>query len=183
MSSCQALERCSNCRGAKWTEFMGEVMDGIGKSANCTVIRSRETPKKDNPSSEYLNIDAFFFDNRDYDIPDQLNIYRDPLVLPEAIIELENSFDTGKIIYCAWKLICVRAPTKVLICYQKNKDSAFQLARKLDGVINNGNLMKGEVCELLLIVGDESASEQTEWKDYFSIFKWDNDKFSLAEND
>jgi hypothetical protein len=104
------------------------------------------------------------------------------LILPSAIVELENSYDNDKIAYCLWKLACIRSPIRVLICYQKGKDAIASLVRHLEVVIWQGSLLKGDSSVLLLIVGDGTKGEGYEWGDYFSIFEWRNDKLSKVEH-
>ena len=174
---CKAIEDQSDCQGEQWTEFMGKVLDIVGEKMNCYVARSRLSSKKED-SHEYLDIDAFFIDNRYYDL---LSDDEDPLTLPSAIVELENSYDNDKIAYCLWKLACIRSPIRVLICYQKGKEAIASLVRHLEKVIWQGGLLKGDSSDLLLIVGDGTKGEGYEWGDYFSIFEWRNDKLSQVE--
>jgi hypothetical protein len=94
-----------------WTRSIGIVMDKIGENLHCGVSRKR-VEIQNQESEEYLNIDFMFFDKRDYD--------SDRSVLPRTVVEHENSFDKNKIEYCLWKILCVRSPIKVLICYQRN---------------------------------------------------------------
>ena len=175
---CRYLEDQSECEGEQWTEFMGKVLDMVGEKMNCYVARSRLSSKKQD-SHEYMDIDAFFIDNRDYDL---LSDDEDPLILPSAIVELENSYDNDKIAYCLWKLACIRSPIRVLICYQKGKEAIASLVRHLEDVIWQGSLLKGDSSDLLLIVGDGTKGEGYEWGDYFSIFEWRNDKWSQVEH-
>lgn len=97
----------------KWTRSIGIVMDKIGENLHCGVSR-RRAEMQSHVSGEYLNIDFMFFDKRDY------NSGRS--VLPRAVVEHENAFNKNKIEYSLWKILCVRSPIKVLICYQRNAD-------------------------------------------------------------
>ena len=178
MDGCKAIEDQSDCQGEQWTEFMGKVLDIVGEKMNCYVARSRLSSKKE-VSHEYMDIDAFFIDNRDYDL---LSDDEDPLTLPSAIVELENSYDNDKIAYCLWKLACIRSPIRVLICYQKGKEAIASLVRRLEDVIWQGGLLKCDSSDLLLIVGDGTKGEGYDWRDYFSIFDWRNDKWSQVEH-
>ena len=159
-------------KDSEWTKFMGEVIDEVAKEMGCEVTRRR--PGDKDRSGEYLNIDAFFVDKAAFENkPPEY----DPFVLPLAVVELENSDEVNKITYCLWKILCIRAPIRVLICYQSNNVKIKELRQQLERVIQNGGLMKKDNGDLLVIIGDESKKE---WKSYFdeffSVFMWQNDK-------
>jgi hypothetical protein len=182
----------------EWTEFMGAVMDDIGKNMGCKVIRRRETTNHKKPadmtederlkefenfkkgywekSSEYLNIDAVFIDESEYGlhIKGAKGIQYGPYALPEAVVELENNWDVDRICYCMWKVICVRAPVRVLICYQKNAKMVNGLKQRLEDIIWGSSLMKGTDGDLFVIVGTETM-QQKNWPEYFSVFEWRHD--------
>lgn len=181
-------------KDAEWTEFMGKAMDEIGKKMNCHVIRKREeiTEKalkgmtvseqleefekwRKNLlaiSREYFNIDAVFVDRAEHDLHSGGPGYG-PFVLPVAVAELENQYDPDKISYCLWKLLCVRAPVRALICYQQSTEKVRDLERRLEKVIWEGSLMKGTDGDLLVIIGNEDTEETL--PDYFSAFEWRHD--------
>ncbi len=129
---------------------------------------------------EYLNIDAFYFDNSEYDLPVGIGDEEDPFVLPTAVVELENSLETNKIKYCAWKLLCVRSQIRVLVCYQKGVDNVTSLVKHLENVIWQKGLMKHDAGDLLVIIGNDKKSDSG-WEDYYSIFEWRNDKLEKIE--
>ncbi len=74
----------------QWTEFLGKIMDEVGKKKKCNVVRRRIEPEDKKLSGEYLNIDVLFIDDAEYDLS---NEGRDPFVLPRAVVELENKWD------------------------------------------------------------------------------------------
>lgn len=163
----------------EWTKFMGKVINEVGKKTNCYVAMRRKDSEKDEYSGEYLNIDAVFIDNREYN---DWNIKDwDPPVLPSAVVELENDYDYGKITYCLWKILCVRAPVRVLICYQGEIDDIASLRKHLEDVIWQGSLMKDTDGDLLVIIGDDSRGNQSEWSEYFNMFEWQNDRLGKIE--
>ena len=114
MKACKEFEDQSDCEGEQWTEFMGRILDVVGQWMNCVVVRSRQKSIKEDPSGEYLDIDAFYLDKADYDLPIGIGDDEDPFVLPAAVVELENSLDFNQITYCLWKTLCVRAPNPSL---------------------------------------------------------------------
>ena len=70
----------------------------------------------------------------------------------------------------------------MLICYQRNNEDIDILRQHLEDVIWQGSLMKGSDSDLLIIIGDESVSEDTAWKDYFKYFEWRNDSLIEIKN-
>ena len=159
---------------SEWTSFMQEVMDAVAKEMKCEVTQKR--PEDKARSGEYLNIDAFLVDKEAFNSKNKLTGY-DPFVLPRAVVELENKPDVNKISYCLWKILCIRAPIRVLICYQGDSIKVQKLKERLEEVIQDGGLMKGATGELLVIIGNESVKK---WKSYFkgflSVFEWRNDR-------
>ena len=164
------------------TEFMRGVMDDVGEKMNCHVARLR--PENKELSGEYLNIDAVFIDRSEYDLIKNEREW-DPFVLPRAVVELENSYNIKKISYCLWKILCVRAPIRALICYQRNTDKVTTLKQHLENVIWQGSLMKGTDGDLLVIIGDDQKFKKSKslppWGEYFSVFEWRNDRLEKIE--
>jgi len=178
--ACRYLEKQSDCEGEQWTEFMGRILDVVGDKMNCVCVRSRQKSTKENPSGEYLDIDAFYFDKADYDLPVGIGDDEDPFVLPAAVVELENSLDVNKIAYCLWKILCVRAPIRSLVCYQKGMDNVTSLAKHLEDIIWQRGLLKGGDGDLLVIVGNDKKGD-SDWEDYFNVFEWRGDRLERVE--
>ena len=166
----------------KLTAFMQDVMDEVGEKMNCYVVRKRPGDKEQ--SREYLNLDAIFFDRTEYDLAKDKSW--NPFVIPRVVVELENDYKIHKISYCLWKILCVRAPTRVLICYQKDKNRVATLRQHLEKLIWQGSLMKGDEGDLLVIIGDDSFAvsktlSTTYFGDYYYVFEWRDDKLANAE--
>jgi len=138
LQTCSDLEDQSKCEGEQWMKFIGKVLDVVGDKINCIVIRNR--PKS--TQKEYLDIFALYLDKKDYDLQIGMSGHEDPLALPRAVIELENNFDINKIAYCLWKILCVRAPIRVLICYQAGLDLVISLTKHLEEIIWQRGLLK-----------------------------------------
>jgi len=170
------LEEQSDCEGEQWMKFMGMVLDVVGQKMNCIVTRNRQksTPKK------HLDIFAFYFDKSDYDLQIGMSDHEDPFVLPSAVVELENSLDINKIIYCAWKILCVCSPIRALICYQKGMDKIISLSKHLEDVIWQRGLLKRDEGDLLVIIGNGKKNE-SEWEDFFNVFEWRNNRLEKIE--
>jgi hypothetical protein len=146
---------------------------------NCRVVRRRQKLKDKKLSGEYLNIDAVFIDDAEYDLSGE---ERDPFALPRAIVELENSYDPWKISYCLWKILCVRSPIRVIVCLQKGKHKVAALKQKLEDVIWQGSLTKGTDGDLFVIIGDDSlARTKAPWRDYFTVYEWRNERLEKIE--
>lgn len=172
-----------DCKDSEWTEFMGMVMDEIGKKANCHVIRKKQDKRE---SGEYFNIDAVFVEIAEYPPNWRVGEYEyDPFVLPVAAAELENQYDQRKISYCLWKLLCVRAPIRALICYQRSNEEVEDLKKQLEKVVWEGSLMKGSDGDLLVIVGNDGIekkwSSPGRFRSYFRAFEWRHDSLEVVE--
>jgi hypothetical protein len=153
----------------KWTEFMGEVFDDVAKKMNCHAARRRPGDKED--SGEYLGIDAVFIDKSEYGSMEES---WNPSGLPCAVVEHENRYAPKIISYALWKILCVRASIRVLICYQDNKRNVNSLKEKLEDDIWQGSLMKGTNADLLVIIGN-SVEEDQPWSVYFTVYEWRSD--------
>jgi len=179
VSKHQEYPKDKKWKDPEWTRFMKEVMGRVGEEMNCEVARIR--PENKEESGEYLTIDAFFIDKAAYD-PRQKYDKWDPFVLPRAVVELENKYyDSEKISYCLWKILCIRAPIRVLICYQKGADKVTTLKQHLEDVIWQGSLMKGTDGDLLVIIGDDDLVDEASWEEYFNVFEWRNDRLEKIE--
>lgn len=187
-----------------WTNFMGEVMDEVGRNMGCKVVRRRETlsekqledmtPEEKEvalanfakgyweESREYLNIDAVFINESEYGLHTwgAKGIQYGPFALPEAVAELENDWEVNKICYCLWKILCIRASVRVLVCYQRNEEMINSLRQRLENVIWASSLMKGTDGDLLAIIGQEDMQMKT-WSEYFSVFEWRHDSLEKVE--
>lgn len=177
-SKYQKYPKDKEWRDPEWTEFMRDVMDGVGKKMNCYVARLR--PGNKEFSGEYFNIDAVFIDNAEYDLIKEGSKW-DPFVLPRAVVELENDYNFGEISYCLWKILCIRAPIRVLICSQKGGEKVEALKRHLESVIWQGSLVKGTEGDLLIIIGDDSTGDEVSLGEFFNVFEWRNDRLEKIE--
>jgi len=148
---------------------MERVMELVADSVDCEVAELK--PHRPEESGEHLGIDAMFFDRAEYERVARDDQW-DPLVIPKTVVELENRYDHEKIKYCLWKVLCIRAPLKVLICYQDTGQKVQDLTGILETVIWEGNLMEDSNSDLLIVVGDDSKGEETPWRQYFRVFEW-----------
>ena len=180
IQSCRYLEDQSKCESEQWAEFMGKVLDVVGQKMNCIVIRNRKKSTPKNHIGVYLDIYAFYFDKADYDLPIGMSDYEDPFSLPNVVVELEKSLDINKITYCAWKILCVRAPIRVLICYQKGKDKILSLVKHLEEIIWQRGLLKDDNGDFFVIIGNDKKGE-SDWEDFFSIFEWRSERMEKIE--
>ena len=171
-----------------WTKFMNSVMEDVGNRLNCRVAQWKDAREE---SYEYLHIDAFFINKSAKSILRGKSEYDDPFVLPEAVAELENDDDPNKIVYCLWKVLCVRSPIRALVCYQEGANRVSELKRYLEEVVLEGELMKGEKGSLYVIIGDESKTKEMKdgkyiWRskplaNVFHVYEWKDRKFVSVE--
>jgi len=166
--------------GGEWTSFIvSRVIGAVGEDFGCYVVSRGK--QKAGESGEYLNIDALFLDESVAPILyNAKSEYDDPRILPKAAIEHENLYDPDKISYCLWKILCVRAVVRVLICYQKNESKVGELKRLLEKIIRAGELMEGEDGDLLVIIANEKNGGKP-FEEYFSVFEWRNDRLEEIE--
>ena len=170
------LEHQSAVKGdPAWTKFMQKVFDAVGDKTKCYVVMRRKKPKE--YSGEYLNIDAMFIANRAY--VGWTSKEWDPPVLPSVVVEHENLDIRGKIRYCLWKILSIRAPLRVLICYQNRTNHIASLKTYLEKVIWKRGLMKETDGDLLIVIGDGSKEgNEWDWHEYYNIFEWRNDRLA-----
>ncbi len=159
----------------RWTEIVSQVMDKIGEGLYCGVAGRKSDTSRQEESEEYLTIDFMFFNKKDYN--------EDKSVLPLAVVEHENNPTPKKIEYCLWKILCVRSSLRVLICYQPDANKIESLRRYLEVCLWEGNLMKGDNGDLLIIIGDESIDNKkdSEWDEYFQVFEWRSDSLKVSK--
>jgi hypothetical protein len=55
------------------------------------------------------------------------------------------------------------------------------LAKHLEDIIWQRGLMKHDIGDLLIIIGNDRKGE-SDWEDYFTIFEWRNDKLEKIED-
>lgn len=159
----------------QWTEFIGKTMDAVADSFDCRLARRRPASAGPGESGEHLGIDHTFFSGRDAKRLNFNRYGRDPLALPSAVVESENGYDIDRISYCLWKTTCLRAPLKVLVCYQKGTKKVEQLQKHLEDVLREGLLADKGSGQVLVIIGDDSLPEAITWKQYFGAFLWEGD--------
>jgi len=147
-----------------WTAGMMTILDKVGKELACEVIRIKPEAINKEDSGEYLTIDVMFFDEKE----------SDEYILPRVVIEHENMENIDKIKYCLWKILCVRSPVRVLICYQDGEEKVEILRKHLENIIWKGSLMKGDSGDLIVLIGNEIETDY--WGEYFKTFEWRNDR-------
>jgi hypothetical protein len=189
---------------SEWTKFMGEVMEGIAERMNCPVthlgpgqklsedmteaeytVAAKNFSEKGyyKESREWFDIDAVFVEKTKWGqyLRGAKGVQYGPLALPAAVAELENNPSPDKIRYCLWKVCCIRAPVRVLVCYQKGNKRVCDLQKQLEEVIWGSSLMKGTDGDLLVIIGDDSKGDEVSWEEYFAVFEWRRDGLQAVD--
>jgi len=171
----------------EWTKFLYKIMNIIGDELNCEVVHKLNN-KKRNPKNEgkvrkeYLNIDVTFYDATEYKSAIK-GYHSDPLVLPVALLELENSYNIDKISSCLYKLLRNITSIRVLICYQTSKVKRNKLISHLEKVIHDGDLTKyvGNTDTYVVVGNDDNKNDVETWNAYYSIYELIGKKFEKIE--
>jgi hypothetical protein len=80
---------------------------------------------------------------------------------PVSVFELENSTTDDLVAYSLWKVLCVRANLRVVICYRRDANDGSELMRHLaDEVVQSMEIPKrsGLGGETIVIVGSRSET-------------------------
>jgi hypothetical protein len=140
-----------------WTQALTEVVVDVCQQMGWqTAAKWHRADVLPVSRSEYLALDAVAFDvGQDGILPHW--------PLPVAVFELENSREDDKVAYSLWKVLCVRAPLRVVFCYRRDVAAGSALVRHLaDAVVGSLSIEERTdlVGETLLIVGSR-AEEST----------------------
>ncbi len=98
------------------TEAVVRACESLGWEAAARGHRLNRLPE---PASEYLALDAMAFPSRDS------SDVRWPL--PVAVFELENSPRDDRVAYSLWKVLCVRAPLRMVYAYRSDWEQTRSL--------------------------------------------------------
>ena len=155
-------EAASAGRLGDWTESLtGVVVDVCRQMGWQTAARWHRGDVLPVSRSEYLALDAVAFDigvGQDAILPNLPN-----WPFPVAVFELENSRQDDKVAYSLWKVLCVRAPLRVVFCYRRDVSAGSALVRRLEETVVGSLSIEERVNltgETLLIVGSR-AEEST----------------------
>ena len=133
------------------TESVVRTCESRGWEAAARGHRSIRLPES---ASEYLALDAMAFPSR------AVSVARWPL--PVAVFELENSPRDDRVGYSLWKVLCVRAPVRMVFAYRKDWD---QTRRLMDHLVSDviGSLSPEERVkldgEIAVVTGSRGESE------------------------
>lgn len=92
---------------------------------------------------------------------------------PAVVCELENSADDRYVAYSLWKVLCVRAPLRVVFCYRSERSTGSALIAYLTrSVINSLSVEQraSTVGETLMIVGSRGLASTFPY-DFFDEWK------------
>jgi hypothetical protein len=101
----------------KLTALVVASCESLGWHASAKSHRLELLPE---PRSEYLGMDVMAFSGEG-------KRWRFPL----AVIELENQASADRIGYSLWKVLCVRAPLRIVFCYRKEQAEVSALMSDL----------------------------------------------------
>jgi hypothetical protein len=155
--SCKANYSCyrEHFRGGKWTKIaIAALRNGCRGFAPDRRIATKGKRDQDG-RAEYLNLD--------------LVAWKD---LGAPIVIAEHEYNDGKLDYSTWKLLCVEAKLRVLVCYfpcgdpdEKSSNCQRFLKKRILPVLRLHQLKR-----LLIIVGDPNArlAPNRTWTNVFS---------------
>jgi len=145
----------------QWTRRLTDVVvqtcRGLGWSASARGHKLELLPVA---QSEYLALDVMAFG-------DEEKRWR----FPKAVIELENSLQPDRIAYSLWKVLCVRADLRIVICYRKTGAEASNLVDFLSKDVVAAMGIPGRLRlqgETLVVVGSREDVQNFP----YAFFKW-----------
>ncbi len=138
-----------------WTRLTTEAVVRACESLGWeTAARGHRLNRLPESASEYLALDAMAFpssENSDARWP-----------LPLAVFELENSPRDDRVGYSLWKVLCVRAPLRIVYAYRSNWDRTRDLMDYLGNEVV-GSLSPAERValggETAVVTGSRGESE------------------------
>lgn len=120
---------------------------------------------------EYLSIDVTALPKADEAAQDRL-LWPFPL----AVIELENHPKDARVAYSLWKVLCIRAPLRVVIAYRRDWEQSRQLVGRLAEDVVGGMTpedRKRLTGVTVMVVGNRGEGETFPWG-YFKFWRLDN---------
>ena len=109
---------------AGWTDIMlRHASDIQADKGRERASRSRRFVFHDQSQAEYLGIDLTAW-----------NPKKGMFAPLSFAMEHENLLNIEKIVYCAWKLLCVDSPERVLVCYCNPKARSDDIAKCDDDI-------------------------------------------------
>jgi hypothetical protein len=100
---------------------------------------------------EYLGIDVMAFADTNQRWP-----------FPTAVIELENSTNDDRIAYALWKVLCIRADLRIVMCYRHEAQEAPALMAVLRTDVTDamdGVMRRGVGGHTLIVVGSRGNAD------------------------
>ena len=151
-ASSSLREAAENSDLKRWTTGLTSVIiSTFPKMAWRGAARGHRSSFLPVPRSEYLELDVVAFDTAGE------RRWR----FPVGVFELENSPTDDLVAYSLWKVLCVRASLRVMVCYRRDANQVAELMRHLsEQVIQSMEIpvRAGLGGETLVIVGSRSES-------------------------
>jgi hypothetical protein len=122
-------------RLADWTRLLtAAVVQACARTGWVAAAKGHRLALLPKVGQEYLGLDAMAFCPPSPSTPavegaDRRVPIRWPV--PVAVFELENSRDDDRVAYSVWKVLCVRAPLRVVFAYRGNWDAGRALVQEL----------------------------------------------------
>jgi hypothetical protein len=149
-----------------WTRLMTEaVVRSCGRLGWRAAARRHRQAPLPQAQGEYLALDVMAF--------------AEPATIrwpfPVGAFELENSRDEDRVAYSLWKVLCVRAPLRVVFAYRRDWTEASTLVQALqrDVIAPLPSDRRAEPDhEVALIIGSRGQGETFPWG-YFRLWRLD----------
>ena len=88
---------------------------------------------------------------------------------PSIVFELENSSQDDRVAYSLWKVLCVRAPLRVVFAYRKTWELCADLVRALTDQVVRLMPKADYFGETVLVIGSRAEGESFPWG-YFKFY-------------
>lgn len=150
-----------------WTSCLTEAV-----ALSCTRLGWRPSAKGypsqclPQAGSEYLSIDVMAFPSVSDDVY---------WPLPVAVFELENSPRDDRVAYSLWKVLCIRAPLRVVFAFRPDEEKGRQLVLTIGTAVIGGMTPQqriGIAGDTVLIVGNRGDGGTFPWG-YFKFWRLD----------
>lgn len=160
MDSVQTHEAATELREASekgklaaWTRAMTRIVVGTFDALDWTgAAKSHRSELLPVARQEYLALDAVAFDGRGD------RTWR----FPVAVFELENSAQDDYVAYALWKVRCVRARLRVVICYRKTEKQRRDLVQHFNRqVVRSMGIEERQrvLAETLIVIGCRARAD------------------------
>jgi hypothetical protein len=165
---------------AQWTRLLTSVVvAACARAGWSAAAKGHMLQRLPQIGQEYLGIDVMAFAASVEEPQPQDDERRPrrppPWPFPVAVFELENSRDDDRVAYSLWKVLCVRAPLRVVFAYRGDWESGRALVHGLGEAVMESIPLSGRATlggETLVLLGSRGEGE-TFPHGFFKIWQLD----------